>query len=177
MWRHISFVAGMLPGSNVPRKSSEGAVEAHSHSPRRRSVSRPQRPPPAIGMMLPPGLPAFPRPANFDPFTEHRATQWRQPSSADISMPDYSSSASLASNSRQFTDPASGNKLEAQRFQSLDSFGAFEGLCEALKPTNAPRKSALGDPDDSKTAQNKSCKVPDEYQSSKLGDSSSQYVC
>ncbi|KFY18782.1 hypothetical protein V493_08354 [Pseudogymnoascus sp. VKM F-4281 (FW-2241)] len=167
MWRHISFVAGMLPGSNVPRKSSDGAVEAHSHSPRRRSVSlaRPQRPPPAIGMMLPPGLLAFPRPANFDPFTEHRATQWRQPSSADISMPDYSSSASLASNSRQFTDPASGNKPEAQRFQSLDSFGAFEGLCEALKPTNAPRKSALGDPDDSKAAQNKSCKVPDEYQS------------
>lgn len=167
MWRHISFVAGMLPGGNVPRKSSEGAIEAHSHSPRRRSASlaRPQRPPPAMGMMLPPGLP---RPAHFDPFTEPRATQWRQPSSADVSMPDYSSSVSLASHSRQFTDPTSSNKPEQQRFQSLESVGAFEGLCEALKPTNVAKKSVLGDSDDVKPAQNKAYKVPDDYHSSKL---------
>ncbi|OBT73905.1 hypothetical protein VF21_08286 [Pseudogymnoascus sp. 05NY08] len=167
MWRHISFVAGMLPGGNVPRKASEGAIEAHSHSPRRRSISlaRPQRPPPAIGMMLPPGLPAFPRPVNFDPFTEPRATQWRQPSSADVSMPDYSSSVSLASHSRQFTDPISSNKPETQRFQSLESIGAFEGLCEALKPSNIAKKSVLGDSDDVKLAQNKASKVPDDYQS------------
>jgi hypothetical protein len=170
MWRHISFVAGMLPGGNVPRKSSEGAIEAHSHSPRRRSISlaRPQRPPPAMGMMLPPGLPVFPRPANFDPFTEPRATQWRQPSSADVSMPDYSSSVSLASHSRQFTDPISSNKPEPQRFQSLESIGAFEGLCEALKPSNVTKKSVLGDSDDVRTAQNKASKVPDDHQSSKL---------
>ncbi|ELR03055.1 hypothetical protein VC83_05151 [Pseudogymnoascus destructans] len=167
MWRHISFVAGMLPGGNVPRKSSEGAVEAHSHSPRRRSISlaRPQRPPPAMGMMLPPGLPVFPRPANFDPFTERRATQWRQPSSADVSMPDYSSSVSLASHSRQFTDPISSNKPEPQRFQSLESIGAFEGLCEALKPSNVTKKSVLGDSDDVRTSQNKASKVPDDHRS------------
>ncbi|KFY15542.1 hypothetical protein V492_01924 [Pseudogymnoascus sp. VKM F-4246] len=170
MWRHISFVAGMLPGGNVPRQASEGGIEAHSHSPRRRSVSlaRPQRPPPAMGMMLPPGLPAFPRPANFDPFTEPRATQWRQPSSADVSMPDYSSSVSLASHSRRFTDPISSNKAEPQRFQSLESIGAFEGLCEALKPSNVAKKSALGDSDDVKPTQNKTSKVPDDYQSGKL---------
>ncbi|KFY58616.1 hypothetical protein V496_06048 [Pseudogymnoascus sp. VKM F-4515 (FW-2607)] len=167
MWRHISFVAGMLPGGNVPRKSSEGAVEAHSHSPRRRSASltRPQRPPTGVGMMPPPGLPTFPRPAHFDPFTEPGATQWRQPSSADVSMPDYSSSVSQASHSRQFTDPTSSTKPEQQRFQSLESIGAFEGLCEALRPTNAAKKSVLGDSDDVKPAQNKACKVPDEYQS------------
>lgn len=170
MWRHISFVAGMLPGGNVQRKSSGGAIETHSHSPRRRSASlaRPQRPPPAMGMMLPPGLPAFPRPAHFDPFTEPRATQWRQPSSADVSMPDYSSSVSLASHSRQFTDPISSNKSEQQRFQSLESIGAFEGLCEALKPTNVANKSVLGDSDDVKPVQNKPCKVPDDYQAGKL---------
>jgi hypothetical protein len=169
MWRHISFVAGIIPGSNVPRKSSEGGIEVHSHSPRRRSVSlaRPQRPPPVMGMMLPPGLPAFPRAANFDPFTEPRATQWRQPSSADVSMPDYSSSVSQASHSRQFTDPTSSNKTE-QRFQSLESIGAFEGLCEALKPANVTQKSGPGDSDDVTAAQNKALKVPDDFQSSKL---------
>lgn len=170
MWRHISFVAGMIPGGNVARHASEGALEAHSHSPRRRSISlaRPQRPPPTMGMMLPPGLPTFPRTANFDPFTEPRATQWRQPSSADVSMPDYSSSVSMASHSRQFTDPTSSIKPEQQRFQSLESIGAFEGLCEALKPTNSTKKSGLGDSDDAKLSQNKASKVADDFHSSKL---------
>ncbi|KFY37578.1 hypothetical protein V495_07093 [Pseudogymnoascus sp. VKM F-4514 (FW-929)] len=169
MWRHISFVAGMIPGGNVARHASEGALEAHSHSPRRRSVSlaRPQRPPPTMGMMLPPGLPTFPRTANFDPFTEPRATQWRQPSSADVSMPDYSSSVSMASHSRQFTDPTSSFKPEQQRFQSLESIGAFEGLCEALKPTNSTKKSGLGDSDDAKLSQNKASKVADDFHSTK----------
>lgn len=126
--------------------------------------------------MPPPGLPTFPRPAHFDPFTDPRATQWRQPSSADVSMPDYSSSVSQASHSRQFTDPTTSSKPEQQRFQSLESIGAFEGLCEALRPTNAAKKSVLGDSDDVKPAQNKACKVPDEYQSSKL-DTPRLYVC
>ena len=84
-------------------------------------------------------------------------------------MPDYSSSVSLASQSRQFTDPTSSNKPEPQRFQSLESIGAFEGLCEALKPTSAAKKSVVvGDQDDAKPAQNKASKAPDDYQSSKL---------
>ncbi|KAL5347015.1 hypothetical protein ACLOAV_008158 [Pseudogymnoascus australis] len=74
-------------------------------------------------------------------------------------------SVSQASHSRQFTDPTSSTKPEQQRFQSLESIGAFEGLCEALRPTNAAKKSVLGDSDDVKPAQNKACKVPDEYQS------------
>lgn len=169
MWRHISFAAGMIPGSNAPRMSGEGGIEVHSHSPRRRSVSlaRPQRPPPVMGMMLPPGLPAFPRATNFDPFTEPRATQWRQPSSADVSMPDYSSSVSQASHSRQFTDPISSIKPE-QRFQSLESVGAFEGLCEALKPANVTQKNALEYSDDVIATQSKDSKLPDNIQPSKL---------
>lgn len=83
-------------------------------------------------------------------------------------MPDYSSSVSLASQSRQFTDPTSSNKPEPQRFQSLESIGAFEGLCEALKPTGGAKKSVVGDQDDAKPVQNKVSNATDDYQSSKL---------
>jgi len=131
----------MIPGTNIQRKASESGIEVHSHSPRRSSatLARQEGPPPAMGMMLPPGLPSYPRAANFDLFTEPRLL-WRQPSSADVSMPDYSSSVSQASHSRQFTDPIFTDRPE-RRYQSLQSIGAFEGLCEALIPVRDAQKS------------------------------------
>jgi hypothetical protein len=55
-------------------------------------------------------------------------------------MPDYSCSVSQASHSRQFTDPTVADRPE-ERYQSLQSIGAFEGLCEALIPVRDAQKA------------------------------------
>lgn len=120
-------------------------MEAHSHSPRRKaSLGRPALPPPSLGPMLPPGISAFPRNLHADPFIEP-LRPWRQSSSTDISMPDYSSSASWASHSRRVTDPMMTDKQE-RRYDTLQSHEAFETICEALLPSapdNTPQNGEL----------------------------------
>src|SRR5580700_5489644 len=84
MWRQVSFNASYLPQYVSPRHIRSTGVEAHSHSPRpRASLGRPALPPPTLGPMLPPGIPAFSRNAHSDPFIEP-IHPWRQTSSTDI---------------------------------------------------------------------------------------------
>ncbi len=83
--------------------------------------------------MLPPGLPALPRNSRFEPFLEP-IYNGRKTSSTDMSMPDYSKPSSLASNSRRVTDPMMTDKPE-RRYETLQSPGAYESICEALLPT------------------------------------------
>lgn len=162
----------MIPGTNIQRKASESGIEVHSHSPRRSSAALArQQGPPAMGMMLPPGLPSYPRAANFDLFAEPRPL-WRQPSSADVSMPDYSSSVSQASHSRQFTDPIFIDRPE-RRYQSLQSIGAFEGLCEALIPVmDAQKADAALEAGDVIVVQSKTAPSEDDHLACKLEMSS-----
>lgn len=148
MWRQVSFNASYLPQYVSPRHISSTGVEAHSHSPRpRASLGRPALPPPALGPMLPPGIPAFSRNTHSDPFIEP-VHPWRQTSSTDISMPDYSSSASWTSHSRRVTDPMMTDRPE-RRYDTLQSPEAFESICEALLPSapdNTPQNGVSEQP-------------------------------
>jgi hypothetical protein len=137
MWRQVSFATPLLPQSdNATTKVGDGDIEVHSHSPRRRtiSVARQTLRPSTMGSMLPPGLPMYSRVVSYDPFTEPGSSRhWRHPSSSvDVSMPDYSTSTSNASGSRQVTDPMVITKQE-RRFQSMQTVGAYETICDALR--------------------------------------------
>lgn len=71
-------------------------------------------------------------------------------------MPDYtnsSMSASRTSQSRQVTDPLSSDR-DTRRYQSLQSAGAVESLCEALKSVKDSRSegNAFGGKDDNPIA-------------------------
>jgi hypothetical protein len=144
MWRQVSFNASCLPQYVSPRNVATASVEAHSHSPRpRTSLSRPTLPPPTLGPMLPPGIPPFSRPGASDPFIEP-VHPWRHSSSADVSMPDYSSSASWASHSRRVTDPMVTDRPD-RRYDTIQGLGAFESICEALLPSapdNTPQDNS-----------------------------------
>ena len=138
MWRQVSLAGPYLAQQQSPQAVQN--VEAHSHSPRRERIGTrvPQPPAPASGAMLPPTA-IFPRQQPYDPFTDqvHAAFNgWRQPS-ADVSMPDYSSSSvHTRANSRQVTDPMSVIGTQDRRFESMgmpDSH--FDSLCEALMPS------------------------------------------
>jgi len=138
MWRQISLVGPYFAQQISPCQTSYG-IEAHSHSPRHGPTStRPQLPATSIGSMLPPKVPVFPRHPTFDPFTEpvHTAFQGlRQPSSADVSMHDYSNSSTRASSSHHVTDPMLISERPEHRFESMQMAGAFESICEALMPS------------------------------------------
>ena len=149
MWRSVSFGPGTLPPA-VPsyRQPSEPGVDVHSYSPRRRSGSRTGStlPPPHMGM-LPPAIPSVPRAPLYDPFVDNRGPVWRQASassagaSLDVSMPDYSSSSGMsqANQSRRVTD---GTAAGRDRFQSLQSHGAVDSLCEALRSVRDSRSES-----------------------------------
>lgn len=154
MWRQVSFAAGSsFPTRTNQRNASETGVDAHSHSPRRPrsgSHSRSQLPPPG-GMMLPPAMPSVPRAPIYDPFTDDRGPVWRQASassagaSLDVSMPDYSSSSGMsqANHSRRTTDPLGPEReRDSRRYQSLQSQGAVDSLCEALRTVRDSRSTS-----------------------------------
>jgi hypothetical protein len=143
MWRQVSFNASYLPQYVSPRNVATTSVETHTHSPRpRTSMSRPVLPPPTLGPMLPHGIPMFSRAAASDPFTES-LHPWRQSSSADVSMPDYSSSSSWASHSRRVTDPMMTDRPD-RRYDTIQGLGAYESICEALLPS-APENTPQDD--------------------------------
>lgn len=144
MWRQAQPNISFPPQHVSPPSATAGDIEDHSHSPRPRAPSfRPQLLPPTLGSMLPPGLPSLPR--TSDPFVE-AATHWRRPSTTDVSMPDYSSSVSRSSQSRRVTDPMMIDRQE-RRFETMQSAGAYESICEKLLPAapdNTPQDT-VGD--------------------------------
>ncbi|PBP19171.1 hypothetical protein BUE80_DR010046 [Diplocarpon rosae] len=132
MWRQVSLIGPYVPQQLSPRQGSD--IEAHSHSPRHgQSLDRPlSSVVPAIGSMPPP---LFPKQPTIDPFIETSNlafTSWRHISKSDTSMPDYSSSNTRTSSSRQFSDPMQYERTG--RYESIQMPGAFESLCEALLP-------------------------------------------
>jgi hypothetical protein len=145
MWRQVSFNASYLPQGISPRHVRTTGVEAHSHSPRHKTASvRPSLPPSTLGPMLPPDIPLFSRQGACDPFTEP-VPHWRQSSSADESMPDYSSSTSQTTQSRRVTDPMITDRSE-RRYETMSSAGAYESICEALLPSapdNTPKNEII----------------------------------
>jgi hypothetical protein len=91
--------------------------------------------------MPPPNRPVFrgQQPTN-DPFIEPSQPEyrkWRQPS--DTSMADYSSANTRSTGSRHISDPMVVCDKQDRRFETLQSAGAYDSLCEALnKPTTSP---------------------------------------
>lgn len=147
MWRQVSLVGPYFTQQFSPKHAPD-VIEAHSHSPRHTNI----RPKPAasssnVGSMFPPPHPRPPKQGAFDPFTETLNPSfngWRQPSSADVSMPDYSSSNSRGA-SRNITDPMILTEKQDRRFGSLQMPGAYDSLCEALMPSapdNTPQNEA-----------------------------------
>ncbi len=146
MWRQVSFAAGTLPTRTTHRNPSESGVDAHSHSPRRNSTSaRTQLPPPHMSLMRPPAFNAAPRAASDDPFTNGSAPTWRHASgsSADVSMPDYSTSSAVSS--RRMTESIA-HERDHRRYQNLQSQGAVDTLCEALKTVRDSRSGSSENP-------------------------------
>ncbi|KAK2628268.1 hypothetical protein QTJ16_002914 [Diplocarpon rosae] len=132
MWRQVSLIGPYVPQQISPRQGND--IEAHSHSPRHgQSLDRPlSSVVPAIGSMPPP---LFPKQPTIDPFIETSnlaLSSWRHISKSDTSMPDYSSSNTRTSSSRQFSDPMQYERTG--RYESIQMPGAFESLCEALLP-------------------------------------------
>ena len=143
MWRQVSLLAPYFVQHASPGPRHDEA-ETHSHSPRRRAGS--MRPPPTVASLSvinPENIPTFPPHAIFDPFIEAEQPplkSWRhprQPSTADVSMPDYSKSNTRTNSSRHVTDPmiVSDSEISDRRFESLQSDGAYESVCEALQPS------------------------------------------
>jgi hypothetical protein len=148
MWRQVSLVGPYFTQQFSPPRQAPDVIDAHSHSPRHVDI----RPKPAasssnIGSMFPPPQPRLQKQAAFDPFTETLNPSfngWRQSSSADVSMPDYSSSNSRGA-SRNITDPMILTEKQDRRFGSLQMPGAYDSLCEALMPSapdNTPQNEA-----------------------------------
>ena len=144
MWRQVSLLAPYYAqqASPGPRHTE---VAAHSHSTRRGAAA--MRPPPTVSSMSvinPENIPIFSPQVIFDPFIEPERLsmkswhQLRQRSTADdVSMPDYSKSNTGTNSSRHVTDPmtVSGAEISDRRFESLQSAGAYESVCEALLPS------------------------------------------
>jgi hypothetical protein len=149
MWRQVSLVGPYFAQQFSPKQAAN-IIDAHGHSPRHTNI--PLKPTAApnsnMGSMFPPPPPNFPRQPAFDPFTEPVRSGfagWRQPSSADVSMPDYSSSNTRASASRNITDPMILAEKQDRRFESMQIPGAYESIWEALMPAvpvNTPQNGA-----------------------------------
>lgn len=157
MWRQVSLVGPYYSQAFSPRQATD-VIDAHGHSPRHVHVR--QKPAAAAvpnhnitTSMFPPPPPTFSKQPVFDPFTEsvHPAfnNHWRQASSADVSMPDYSSSNSRAGGSRNITDPMIMSEKPDRRYESMQMPGAYESMCEALAasipaaPKNTPQDEAV----------------------------------
>ncbi|KAH7417327.1 hypothetical protein BKA64DRAFT_297498 [Cadophora sp. MPI-SDFR-AT-0126] len=145
MWRQVSLV-GPYYAQNSPSRQGSDGIETHSHSPRHGQSNKPSFPISGVGLMPPP--PFFPGQPAYDPFiTDHTNNPafsgWRHTSTTDTSMPDYSSSNTRTSSSRQVSDPMQFERTGRQ-FESMQMPGAYESLVEALTtaapavPTNTP---------------------------------------
>jgi hypothetical protein len=143
MWRQVSLLAPYFVQNASPSPRHDEA-ETHSHSPRRGAGSI--RPPTTVAnlrVINPENIPASPLQAIFDPFIEAEQAplkswgQTRQSSTADLSMPDYSKSNTGTNSSRHVTDPmiVSDTEISGRQFESLQSDGAYESVCEALLPS------------------------------------------
>lgn len=143
MWRQVSLLAPYFVQNASPGPRHDEA-EAHSHSPRRGGGS--MRPPPALtslSALNTENIATISPRAIFDPFIETGEPpmkNWRHPrqtSTADVSMPDYSKSNTGTNSSRHVTDPmvVSDSEISDRRFESLQSAGAYESICEALQPS------------------------------------------
>lgn len=151
MWRQVSAVGPYYSQANSPRAID--AIEGHSHSPRHHQAPTNVRPR-AVGggtasSMPPPSSTVFTRPPVHDPFTgpvNAAFSGWRQRSSTDLSMPDYTSSNShtRAGSSRNISDPM--QIVIERRPQTLSMEGAFETLCEGLLPPANTPQTAAGTP-------------------------------
>lgn len=144
MWRQVAIVSPYYSQQVSPRRQ-EDALEAHGHSPRHVAPTFKPPVPSNMGFMGPPSI--NPRQSNSDPFVDARGPAfngWRQASS-DVSMPDYSSSSAHTS-VRNVSDPMNiSEKGERNNFQTLQTAGAYDQLCEALipsAPANTPRNAA-----------------------------------
>ena len=158
------------------RKVDEADVDAHGHSPRRRSESfssdreksGPAMPPPPTFLrpMAPPALPAHesdlrnthwpPSATMHDPFVETGFSlyrRWRS-SSEDQSMPDYSDATTPAS-SRDITNnnaitnkPGLGLPHEQESFDDMlnTSSPDKDGLSGCFAPANSRASSAANTP-------------------------------
>lgn len=142
MWRQVAIMSPYYAPQISPRHQ-EDALEAHGHSPRHLAPSFKPPFPQAVGFVNQPHPSVFQR-GNSDPFIDARGpafTSWRQASS-DVSMPDYASSASLQTSSRNVSDPMQISEKGDRAFQSMQMAGAYDQLCEALipsAPANTPR--------------------------------------
>lgn len=153
MWRQVSLLAPFYTQHSSPRQEPE-ALEAHGHSPRKLSLAPGNiLPTSSLPSMPPPNHPTFRgQQLTNDPFTEpHRQEfkKWRQPS--DTSMADYSSAQTRSSGSRLASDPVVIGEKSDRRFETMQSAGAYDSLCDALNnpaisppapPVNTPHNPA-----------------------------------
>lgn len=146
MWRQVAVVSPYYAQQVSPRHQ-EDVLDAHGHSPRHTVPTFKPPLPVSMGFMGQQHPNINPRQGNADPFVDARAPAfngWRQASS-DVSMPDYSTGSAQTS-SRNVSDPmAISDKGERSTFQTLQTAGAYDQLCEALipaAPANTPRNAA-----------------------------------
>jgi hypothetical protein len=146
MWRQVAITSPYYAQQTSPQQHEE-ILEVHGHSPRHLAPSFKPPFPPAISFMPQTHPSIFPRQVNSDPFVDTRGAAfsgWRQVSS-DVSMPDYASSSSNHTASRNVSDPMQISEKGERGFQSLQMAGAYDQLCEALipsAPANTPRNAA-----------------------------------
>lgn len=141
MWRQVSLLAPFYPQNTSPRGEADG-LDLHTHSPRKLPIApRHSLPTENIASMPPPNRPVFrAQHPTHDPFIESSQPEfkkWRQPS--DTSMADYSSANTRSTGSRHVSDPMVVCDRQDRRFETLQSVGAYDSLCEALnKPATTP---------------------------------------
>jgi hypothetical protein len=140
MWRQASLLTPYF-GQDSPRQKCD-EFESHAHSPHR-GPPLPRAPPRISSVCSVVPAPAFPRQPISDPFTDPLQAgfkgwpQPRKPSSTDVSMQDYSNLDTRANCSRQVSDAIvlPGKERPENPFESLQSAGAFDSVCEALLPS------------------------------------------
>jgi hypothetical protein len=153
MWRQVSIVGPYYTQQFSPQQNRDG-MEDHTHSPRRAVQINQPNANVNIGPLFNQNQQAFPRQPTFDPFTEpvHNAfSSWRNGSSTDLSMPDYSKSNTRTNSSRQVTDPVVSDKLGGNQ-QNMHTAGAYESICEALIPRAPDNTPANGEREASETS-------------------------
>ncbi|EPE27714.1 hypothetical protein GLAREA_04505 [Glarea lozoyensis ATCC 20868] len=153
MWRQVSIVGPYYTQQFSPQQNRD-AMEDHTHSPRRAVQMNQPNANVNIGSLFNQNQQAFPRQPTFDPFTEpvHNAfSSWRNGSSTDLSMPDYSKSNTRTNSSRQVTDPVVSDKLVGNH-QNMHAAGAYESICEALVPRAPDNTPANGEREASETS-------------------------
>lgn len=148
MWRQVSLLAPFYAQNTSPQREVEG-LEIHTHSPRKLAKgARHSLPAQNLSSMPPPDHPVFRgHQPTHDPFVEPPPPEfkkWRQPS--DTSMADYSSAATRSTGSRHVTDPLSLSDKQDRRFETLQSAGAYDTLCEALTNPNTSPKAPVNTP-------------------------------